>query len=111
VRPRAIPDILDKTKIFVLTTIRTLDHPDSETDTVQPTTPQLPKYHPTTGHDSQRQPFYNLEKNPVPTVLEAGEPQGQSGLVHKTLYPLFWRQVSPRASLDWYIKPNAHTGI
>jgi hypothetical protein len=31
----------------------------------------LPKYHPTAGHDN-RPLFYNLQRNPVPTVQEAG---------------------------------------
>jgi len=61
---------LEKRAIFVPTTIRTLDHSDGATGAVYTT--QLPKYHPKTGHDIQPLPSYNLERNPLPTVLEAG---------------------------------------
>jgi len=72
VGPRASPDILEKTQIFIPTTIQTLNHPDGEINTVHTTTPWLTKYHPTTGHDGQPQPFYSLERNPVPLAQEAG---------------------------------------
>jgi hypothetical protein len=63
---------LEKRKIFVPTTIRTLDHPNGGIDPVHTMTPRFPKYNPTTGHDGHPLLFYNLEINPLPTVQEAG---------------------------------------
>jgi hypothetical protein len=62
---------LEKRKIFVPAITRTLEHPDGGRDAVHTTTPRLPKYQPTGGHDGQPQPIYNLERNHVLTAKEA----------------------------------------
>jgi hypothetical protein len=58
---------LEKRKIFVPTTI-----PEGGKDTVHTMTPRLPKYHPRTGHEGRPLLFYNLERNPLLIVQDAG---------------------------------------
>jgi hypothetical protein len=62
---------LEKGEIFVPAITQSLEHPGGR-DAIHTTTPRLPKYHPTGGHDSQPEPFYNLERNPVVTAKEEG---------------------------------------
>jgi hypothetical protein len=63
--PRACLVIVEKRKIFVPTTIWTLNHPDNAKKTLY--TPWIPKYYPTTGHHA----WPDLEGNPAPAVQEA----------------------------------------